>query len=85
MTSKKPQKGEDSAGPGDEVTVEYEGVKMEGRMMTSTEANGEFISVVKLKNGYNIGFDSRKAKVRKVSDAPKKEGCGGACGLQAQP
>ncbi len=60
-------------GVGDTVRVEDHGTAVEGELMPGTEANAPDALVIKLKNGYNVGFKAGKVKVTRVSPSKKKE------------
>jgi len=52
--------------PGQFVRIEYEGKLFEGLVMPRSLYEDTFHITLKLKNGYNIGLDSRKVKIISV-------------------
>ncbi len=60
--------------PGDIVEVEFGGETLRGVVIPKTAEIPENILLIKLENGYNVGIDTRKTKVKVVGkrEPPKK-------------
>lgn len=51
---------------GDIIRIRFDGNTIEGRLMQNTEANAEDSLIIKMNNGYNIGFRFDKVKIERV-------------------